>query len=71
MASIPIAQIVGEYSVAVVPAEFCLFLDSHKMSHNSTVITGHFACGAVASLMILITTKITIFFCITAAKGGG
>ena len=29
MASIAIAQIVGEYSVAVVPAEFRLFLDRH------------------------------------------
>ena len=32
MTSIPIAQIVGEYSVAVVPAEFCLFLDRHTLA---------------------------------------
>ena len=41
------------------------------MSLNSTVITDHFTSWAVASLMILITTKITICCCITAAKGGG
>ena len=32
MASIPIVQIVEEYSVAVVPAEFCLFLDRHTLA---------------------------------------